>query len=326
MAPPVRFGLIGAGRWGKVYIRTLASLAERCRLTHLCTSRPDNASLVPHPVQVVSDWRALIASECDAVIIASPPKTHAEIVEACVEAKKPCLVEKPFCLDVATAERLHTRIQASGVPVLVDHTHLLTPTYRLLKDVLKEAGEPIRVLLSEGMGFGPFRTHTSTLWDWCPHDVSLCLDLLGRQPEHLEVLDGPRSPEGDPEMVTLRLDFSGQVCAWIHAGRLSAEKRRAFSVVTDRHLYVFDDLAPEQLTVAPIPFSHRYAEAVPEPVKRSLLAMAPDRPPMSHVMTYFLDGLAGGDRDRFGAGLALGVTRVLAACDEAMTRNRNRRG
>ena len=43
MAHPVRLGLIGAGRWGQVYIRTLAALTTRCTLTHLCTSKPERA-------------------------------------------------------------------------------------------------------------------------------------------------------------------------------------------------------------------------------------------------------------------------------------------
>jgi len=143
---PVRLGLIGAGRWGKVYIRTLLSLPDRCRLTHLCTSKPENAALIPHPVTIVPGWRELIAADCDAVIIATPPQTHAELLEACVKAGKPCVVEKPLCFDVATAERLDRLVQAAGIPVLVDHTHVLTSAYETLKRTVKQAGEPVRMV------------------------------------------------------------------------------------------------------------------------------------------------------------------------------------
>src|SRR3989338_8608758 len=83
----VRIGLIGAGRWGQVYLRTLALLQERCRLTHVATSRPEAVSRYPQPVTVTPDWRALIRAECDAVIIATPPAVHAEMGEACLEAR-----------------------------------------------------------------------------------------------------------------------------------------------------------------------------------------------------------------------------------------------
>ena len=324
MSPPraPRIGLIGVGRWGKVYIRTLRSLRDRGTLTHLSTSRPEHAELVPHPVKIMPDWRQLVqADDCDAVIIATPPHTHAEIVEACLDVGKPCLVEKPFCLDVATAERLHQRIQASGVPVLVDHTFLFHDAYRALKHAVAAAGEPIRVIVSEGMALGPFRTHTPALWDWCPHDLSLCLDLIGHGPEQVAALGGPHGPDGAPEQLSVRLDFPSGACAWIHAGRLSPTKRRNLSVFTDTQLYRFDDLAAEPLTTAALEASHRDQEGMSAAPTPHSIPLASSRPPMVNVLTYFLEGLAGGgERRYFNTQLAVDVIRLLARCDAAMRR------
>lgn len=317
-AQVVRFGLVGFGRWGKVYLQTLLSLPDRCRLTHLCTSKPENAALVSHPVAISASWRDLVRSDCDAVIIATPPQAHAEILEACLEAGKPCIVEKPFCLDVATAERLHQRIQASGIPVLVDHTHLFDPYYWSLRQALNEANEPIRVMLSEGMGFGPFRPETPALWDWGPHDLSLCLDLVGELPQQIDALAGPRNPQGAPEMISLRLDFPGGACAWVQNGCLSPQKRRSFSVMTDHRLYVWDEHAPEPLTVSRMDFIGRYAERIPTSLQRTPMIPASGLPPLANAVTYFLDGLAGGDQRYFGGELALEVTRVLAKCERVI--------
>lgn len=315
-----RFGLVGAGRWGQVYIRTLGSLADRCRLTHLCTSQSRPAG-VSGDAAVVSDWRALVKSDCDAVIIATPPHTHAEILEACLEARKPCIVEKPLCLDVATAERLHERVQASGIPVLVDHTHLFSPAYEALTRDLEEHGDPIRLILSEGMAFGPFRTHTPVLWDWGPHDVSLCLDLLSEFPEHVDALPGALSPSGAPDHVSVRLDFPGGATAWIHVGRLSPQRRRTLSIVTDTRLYVLDDLASEPLTVSHIQFSERYTQGIPEVLEKHALPLAQELP-LTNVVVYFMDGVSGGDRTKFGTALALDVVKVLAACDALMAQRK----
>ena len=320
MASTIRFGLIGAGRWGTVYIRTLDALSRRCRLTHLCTSKPESAGLVPRSVQVVRDWRALVASDCDAVIIATPPDTHAKMLEACLDAGKPCIVEKPLCLDAATAERMHQHVRKSRVPVLVDHTHLFSSTYARLKEMLHRTGEPIRLIMSEGMALGPFRSHTPALWDWAPHDVSLCLDLMGRAPGHVDALGGPADPEGDPEMVSIRLEFSGGSCAWIQAGRCAPRKRRNLTVFTDAHLYVWDAYAPEPLTVATIDFRARYAGGIAEPMKTSALKPVSADTPVARMLTYFVKGLGGGDRTYFGTALGRDVTRVLAACGAAMKR------
>ena len=318
MPPPVRVALIGVGRWGKVYIKTLLALGERCRLTHLCTSHPDNARLVPYPVKVAREWRRVIERPCDAVIIATPPETHADILEACLDAGKPCIVEKPLCLDVATAQRLDARVRVSRVPVLVDHTQLFNPYYLALKQALARSQERIRLIASEGMAFGPFRTDTPALWDWGPHDLSLCLDLMGKTPEHIETLAGPRAPDGTPEAASLRLEFADGVSAWVQISRISPVKRRTLAVITDEHSYLLDDRAAVPLTVGSIPFSSRYAADRSNTPDRSAIPALTQRRPMEQMVSYFLDGLVGGDRQQFGTQLALEIARLLAACDAAM--------
>ena len=116
-------------------------------------------------------------------------------------------------------------------------------------------------------------------------------------------------------MVSLRLDVPGGASAWIHAGRLAMEKRRALTVFTDHQMYHFNDGIEPTLTVSEVPFARRYDTPVPrEPSSRAMPVPALPRP-MVTVMTEFLDGLSGGDRSRFGAGLALAVVRVLGSCD-----------
>jgi len=322
----VRFGLIGVGRWGKVYLRTLLALGDRCRLTHLGTRNPDHAALVPYPVRVMADWRALIEADCDAVIIAAPPHVHAEMVEACVSAGKPCIVEKPLCLDVATAERVHARVTQAGVPVLVDHTQLFHPAYQALKAALRESGEPVRAILAERMGSEHQKPDVPVLWDWCPHDVSLSLDLLGQDPIEIGALGGPPGPSGDPELVSLRLDFSGDACAWVHAGRLASQKRRVFSVFTARGVYVFDDLAAEKLAVSSFEAAPGDHEGFPAWPQTQAWPLVSSQSSMTAMVTYFLDGLAGGDRRYFGTGLALRVTRVLDTCESLLRRVVQQRG
>lgn len=317
MGKRLRLGLIGTGRWGQVYLRTLQQLAQRCELTAVCCRRPEQAVRIPSTAAVVADWQAVVRSPCDAVIIATPPDTHADILTACLAAGKPCIVEKPLCLDMDTAEHLHRLVEETGVAVLVDHTYLFSSAYQTLKQRLDPAADPIRVILSEGMALGPFRSHTPALWDWAVHDVSLCLDLLGHVPCRVDALGGPADPEGEAEAVSLWLEFAQGASAWIQAGRLGPSKRRCLSVLTEHHLYLLDDLADEKLTMAEIEFSARYHEGIPEtPARRPIPVDA--SLPMQNMLSYFVEGLSGGDRSRFGTALAVGAVRVLATCAQIM--------
>ena len=57
---------------------------------------------------VTGDVGALL-ERVDAAVIASPAGTHADMALRCIDAGKACLVEKPFALSVADAERVARR-------------------------------------------------------------------------------------------------------------------------------------------------------------------------------------------------------------------------
>lgn len=305
-------GLIGAGRWGKVYIRTIEGLGPRLRLTHLATSRPENKTLVKGPVTLFSDWKQLIASDCDAVIIAAPAPLHAEMTRACLEARKPCIVEKPLCFDTATAESIRAAAEKAAVPVLVNYIHLFNPAYRALKAAIAAAGQPVRAIVSEGMDLGPFRPDTATLWDRCPHDLALCLDLIGEAAGLPEVraLGGCPDAQGRPEMVSIRLDWKEKGSAWIHAGRLSAKKKRALSVLTDSHLFYFDELDTPHCRKIPFDYTRR-AEGGSAPIhEKGEPISVPDRPtPMEEMLTAFAE-----NKISFPLKRTVELTRILETC------------
>ncbi len=317
---PIRLGLIGVGRWGRVYLQTIAELADRCMVSDVATSRPDE--LPP-----IADFRPrlhrrpedLLAGDCQAVIIATPPHTHAAMLEACLQAGKPCLIEKPLCLDVDTAERLRAQVEQSHIPVLVDHTQLFHPAYEILRRSLAQTGEPIRRIIAEGMSLGPFRMHPTPVWDWGPHPASQILDLLGRRPEEVRALAGPPSPGGVPELLSAHLIFSGGVSAWMQIGTTWPIKRRSLAVFTAQHLYLLDDLAPEPLRAGALDLIARYDGGVPDPMTLKPLAVPAGPRPMARLVQTFCDGLAGGDRSRFGLGLACDVVHVLTEIQRITT-------
>jgi hypothetical protein len=116
---------------------------------------------------------------------------------------------------------------------------------------------------------------------------------------------------GKPELVTMRLTFSGGATAWVHIGCLAPSRRRLLTVLTDTRRYVLDDTSSEPLTVM----------RLTSPAMKSVpIRPASTLTPMAGMVSYFLNGLAGGDRRYFGTRLALDVTRVLAAADAAMRR------
>ncbi len=302
----LRLGLIGAGRWGKVYIRTIEGMAPRLRLIRVATSRPENS------------WKELVASpDCDAVIIATPAPLHAEMVRACLEAGKPCIAEKPLCFDAATARALKEQADQTKLPVLVNYIHLYNPAYRALKKAVASAGKPVRAILTEGMDLGPFRADTGTLWDRCPHDVALCLDLMGGADPVSDFSAAGAFPDaqGRPEGVTLRLGGKGGATAWIQSGRLSPRKKRTVSVITDSSLFHFDEQAAVKCRKIPFDYPGRTeaAGSGPLPKEGEPLPVSEKPAPMEVMLSAFADQVEK-KAPPDGLGLTVELTRVLEGC------------
>ena len=119
----------------------------------------------------------------DAVVIATPARSHAEIARCAVEAGKPCLVEKPFALDSAAAADVARLAAERGVPVLAGHLLLFHPAVERLRNMVRgdELGR-ILYLYSLRLNLGQVRADENALWSFGPHDISVALHLLQALP------------------------------------------------------------------------------------------------------------------------------------------------
>ena len=134
----VRLGLVGAGRWGRSFLLTVPTVAG-ARLSRIASGNPETRGLVPRGCVVVPDWREVAcARDLDGVIIATPPRLHAEMARAALAAGLAVLVEKPLTMDSGEARGLLGLASELGGLVLVDHTHLFHPGYGVLKERARE--------------------------------------------------------------------------------------------------------------------------------------------------------------------------------------------
>ena len=300
MAAPLRLGLVGAGRWGRNYIRTLGELPQ-ARLTRIASSNPETAERAPRGCAVFADWREMLdPAELDGVIIATPPRLHAEMASRALAAGIPVLVEKPLTLDVAEARSLRAQALERGVLVMVGHTHLFHPAYRALKALQPRYGPIVRMHGRAG-NMGPYRPDVPVLWDWGAHDVAMCLDLTGTLPrcEASSALEERLAGGALGETVEVELAFPGGAKASLQWSNVVPKCRR-FEVACENGSLVFDDLAGEKLVVAD---AHG---ARPVPLT--------EISPLNVVLSEFAAAIAARSRDRAGLELGVKVVEVLADC------------
>jgi len=237
----MRLGLLGLGRWGKNYVKTIAQMPE-IELVRICGRTHQSDSLDGHLRECfTSDWRQVCEDpSLDGIIVATPPKTHHEIVKFCLERGLPAFVEKPFTQRLDETRELLSLSQKFNVLCMVNYIHLYSRGYKELKKNVADGGR-IKSIYSESFAHGPFRKDVSVLWDWGCHDIAMCIDLLGLSPESVKkTFCFKNSSEPLGEILTIELGFYDGPTASLTFGNLSEFKRRDFCVLSEKGVFGYD--------------------------------------------------------------------------------------
>jgi myo-inositol 2-dehydrogenase/D-chiro-inositol 1-dehydrogenase len=117
MAEQLRVGVIGAGAMGADHVRTLTTAVAAARVTRVFdmdTVRSGAVAAGAGALVAAGAAELIGADDVDAVVVASPDRTHAELVLACLERGKPVLCEKPLAVDAASARPIVDAEVATG--------------------------------------------------------------------------------------------------------------------------------------------------------------------------------------------------------------------
>lgn len=120
---PVNVGLIGAGRIGSFHAETIARRLVDANLAAIADPVPGAAEQLAQklecPIATTDPMELLANPDIGAVIIATPARFHAGIVEAAAKAGKAIFCEKPMALTIEEAERAIAAAKEAGVVLQV---------------------------------------------------------------------------------------------------------------------------------------------------------------------------------------------------------------
>ncbi|WP_332662361.1 Gfo/Idh/MocA family oxidoreductase [Aeromicrobium sp.] len=109
MSRRLRVGVVGAGAMGASHIATLAAGVPAAQVTRVFDMDTARAKEVATAVgaEIADSAEALVTdSDIDAVVVASPDFTHADLALACIAAGKHVLCEKPLAVTADEARRV----------------------------------------------------------------------------------------------------------------------------------------------------------------------------------------------------------------------------
>ena len=132
---PLRVGLIGTGRIGRMHAELLATAIPGAVLAAVSDAVPDMADEVgrAYNVPTVGPDRLIGDPAIDAVAICSPTSTHVRYIIEAVEAGKSIFCEKPVSLDLAEVDLALAVVSRVGARLMVGFNRRFDPSHSAVR-------------------------------------------------------------------------------------------------------------------------------------------------------------------------------------------------
>jgi myo-inositol 2-dehydrogenase/D-chiro-inositol 1-dehydrogenase len=185
----VRFGLLGAGRIGKVHAKAVSGNAD-ARLVAVADAFPVAAEAIAgaYGCEVRTIDAIEAAGDIDAVVICTPTDTHADLIERFARAGKAIFCEKPIDLDAERVRACLKVVSDTKAKLMVGFNRRFDPHFMAVRKAIDDGriGEVEMVTItSRDPGAPPvdyIKRSGGIFRDMTIHDFDMARFLLGEEP------------------------------------------------------------------------------------------------------------------------------------------------
>jgi myo-inositol 2-dehydrogenase/D-chiro-inositol 1-dehydrogenase len=292
----VRFGLLGAGRIGKVHARAVASNPD-AKLVAVADAfekaAKDIASAYGADVRTIDEIAA--AKDIDAVIVCTPTDTHADLIEQFSKAGKAVFCEKPVDLSAERVRQCLKTVEATGATLMVGFNRRFDPHFAAVRKAIDDGaiGEVEQVVItSRDPGAPPvdyIKRSGGIFRDMTIHDFDMARFLLGEEPVSVSaqaavLVDKEIGKAGDFDSVSVILQTaSGKQCIISNSRRATYGYDQRIEVHGSKGMVAAENQRPVSIEVAngsgytrpPLHdfFMTRYTEAYANEIAAFIAAM-----------------------------------------------------
>ena len=322
----MKIGVVGLGYWGPNLARNFDRLPD-AELRWLCDASDEAltrwGAAFPSAQATTSLDDLLADDSLDAVAVATPVPTHAELAQRVLAAGKHCFVEKPLGRSEQEAQAVVDAARSAERVLMVGHLLEYHPGVEQLSELVRsgELGE-LRYVYSHRLNLGKHRQDENALWSLGAHDVSVILRLAGEEPYECTAVGESYVKAGVEDVVFAFMRFESGLTAHMHLSWLDPHKERRFTVVGSKRMASFDDMELERkLTVYDKGFDEDYS-SYGEYIARSGDVFSPrvsNEEPLRIECRHFVDCVRDGREPRSDGEAGLRVVRVLEQLQRSLT-------
>jgi predicted dehydrogenase len=328
MADPVAVAVVGLGYWGPNLVRNLYEL--RCATVDVVCDRRTEAfgflgARYPTLRTTVDFEDVLDNDDVEAVAIATPVHTHAEIARAVLEAGKHAFVEKPLAGSAAEARELIELAESRGLVLMPGHTFVYSPPVNVIRDLIArgDLGD-IYFISSSRVNLGIHQSDVSVVWDLGAHDFSILRYWLEELPARASAVSRSCIIPGIADVAFTSFKFPSGTVAHVELSWLAPSKLRRTAIVGSEKMVVYDDTSNEQVRI----FDAGVIPPEPESfgeyrlTYRTGAIMSPPvaaTEPLAIEMEDFCRAIREGTTPRSSSKLGLDVIRMIEAVEHSLS-------
>ncbi len=244
----IKVAFVGLGYWGPNLLRNLSAL-EDVEITALCDfdlKRLESLRQRYCPAaRAIGDYHALADDpEVDAVIIATPIRTHYELGSFLLSSGKHVFIEKPLARTTAECQSLIDLAERYQRVLMVGHVFEFNAAVQRIKQYIDE-GElgKLFYVYSQRVNLGRIQHDVNALWSFAPHDISIMNYWFGQEPVRVSARGFSYLSPAVEDVVFMTLEYPNGVGAHLHLGWLDPRKVRLMSLVGSKKMLVYDDVS-----------------------------------------------------------------------------------
>ncbi len=328
----INIGVIGCGYWGPNLIRNFESLSgvNMYMAAEINENKLKQIQENYPRIIATTDYTEIIKNpKIDAVAIATPAFSHAKLAIEALENNKHVFVEKPFAISIKQAEQMNLTAKKYNKILMAGHIFEYTVAVRKIKEIIEsgELGE-IYYISCQRLNLGLFQQDINVIWDLAPHDVSVILYLLGKEPLKVLASGASHINPNVEDVSILTMEFENNLIAYIHNSWLDPNKIRKMTIVGSKKMLVYDDVEPTEKikiyykgvdvpahyeTFGEFPYSYFYGDIV--------IPMLKNTEPLKTELSHFRDCIINGSQPDSNGESGLRVVKVLEAANESIKNN-----
>ena len=318
----VRLAQIGVGYWGKNLLRNFDAIPA-CSVVAACDADPGARQFVEdrYPmISVTKDAQEILSrDDLDGIVIATETPSHFSLARTALESGRHVFVEKPMAERAEEAEILVSLSEETGCHCMVGHLLLYHPAFNYVENLIQNGAlGDIYYMYSVRVNLGIVRQRENALQSLAPHDLSVALAFLQREPVAVAVHAQAYLQPDICDVAFSTIFFEDGALAHLHTSWLDPHKIRKITLVGSKKMVVIDEMTSAEKVriydkgVNP-PGYVGFAESMTTRVGDIHIPNIRMSEPLRMECAHFIDCIRTGNTPRTDARNGLAVVRLLDA-------------